>query len=78
LYWEAAHMLVLGVNEGDYVMIGDEIKIRVMKTGAQFRLAIDAPRELLVLRKSLYESENPPEEAYPKSQYAARRNRAKP
>ena len=52
-------MLVLGVNEGDYVMIDDKVKIRVLKTGAVFRLAIDAPKEMVILRKSLYEMSNP-------------------
>ncbi len=44
-------MLMLGVEEGDYIMIGDDIKVRVVKTGSVFRLGIEAPKELNILRK---------------------------
>ncbi|MDR0382067.1 MAG: carbon storage regulator, partial [Oscillospiraceae bacterium] len=30
-------MLVLGVKEGDYIVIGDNVKIKVIKTGNLFR-----------------------------------------
>jgi len=50
---------MLKVYEGDYVMINDDIKIRVMKTGHKFKLAIDAPKEYKIARQSVYEAENP-------------------
>lgn len=52
-------MLMLGVKPGDYVMIGDDIKVRVVEAGAVFRLGIEAPRDMLVLRKNLFEESNP-------------------
>ncbi len=66
-------MLMLGVSEGDYIMIGDSIKVRVVKTGNVFRLGIDAPRELEIARKRQYEEKTGVQEAaYPKSQYGER------
>ena len=52
-------MLTLRVYEGDYIMINDDIKIRVEKTGHKFTMSIDAPREYTILRQSLYEAQNP-------------------
>ena len=50
-------MLVVSLNEGDYVMIGDNIKIHYdSKRGAdQLAIGIEAPREVSVLRGKLYE-----------------------
>lgn len=39
-------MLALTVHEGDYVTIGEEIVVQVLKTGDMFRIAIDAPRSM--------------------------------
>ena len=52
-------MLMLGVRPGDYIMIDDKIKIRVVETGAVFRIGIDAPKEMRIMRSCLYEQENP-------------------
>jgi carbon storage regulator CsrA len=45
-------MLALTVRAGDYVTIGDDIVVQVLKTGELFRIAIDAPRSLSIRRGS--------------------------
>ncbi|MCT4543229.1 MAG: carbon storage regulator [Vallitalea sp.] len=51
-------MLVLGRKPGEYVMIGDEIKVEVVKSkDGDLRLAIDAPRDIQIVRGEIYESE---------------------
>ena len=52
-------MLMLGVKPGDYIMIDDKIKIRVVEAGAVFRIGIEAPKEMRIMRSNLYELENP-------------------
>ena len=71
-------MLVMGVAKGDYIMIGEEIKIRVIKTGDIFRIAIDAPKELTILRNKLYERQTGIEdEVYAESAYGERQAQRK-
>jgi carbon storage regulator len=53
-------MLVLGVKEGDYIIIGDNVKIKVIKTGSLFRLGVEAPKGVRVLRQRVYERESDP------------------
>lgn len=48
-------MLALTVREGDYVTIGDEIVVQVLKTGENFRIAIDAPRSMAIERAKVHE-----------------------
>lgn len=48
-------MLSLTVREGEYVTIGPDIVVQVLKTGEVFRLAIDAPRELDIQRSQVRE-----------------------
>ncbi|MCL2388557.1 MAG: carbon storage regulator [Defluviitaleaceae bacterium] len=50
-------MLSLKVKEGDYIMIGDNIKVHfTYKAGKDtLELAVEAPRELSVLRGELLE-----------------------
>ncbi len=49
-------MLVLSRNEGQAITIGDEIKVIVLRvSGGRVRLGVEAPRELLVLRKDDWE-----------------------
>jgi carbon storage regulator len=50
-------MLVLGVKEGDYIVIGEDVKIKVIKTGNLFRLGVEAPKGMRVLRQRVYERE---------------------
>ncbi len=50
-------MLVLGRKPGEYIVIDDHIKIKVVKsTKGDLRLAIEAPREVSVVRGEVYES----------------------
>lgn len=51
-------MLVLGRKPGEYVMIGDQIMIKVVKSeDGALRLAIEAPKEMRILRGEVYEKE---------------------
>jgi len=48
-------MLVIGRKKGESILIGDDIEITVVKLDdGQVKLAISAPKEVLVLRKELY------------------------
>ena len=49
-------MLVLGRKPGEYVMIGDHIRVEVVKSKeGDLRLAIDAPKEVAIVRGEIYE-----------------------
>ncbi len=51
-------MLVIGRKPGEYIMINDDIKVKVIRSEeGDLRLAIDAPREVKVMRGELYEQE---------------------
>ena len=48
-------MLVLGRKPGEYVVIGDNIMVKVVRSDeGDLRLAIDAPREVNIMRGELY------------------------
>ena len=49
-------MLSLTVHSGEYITIGPDIVVQVLKTGEVTRLAIDAPRELDIVRSKLVEA----------------------
>lgn len=50
-------MLVLGRKPGEYIMIGNEIKVSVIKTDkGALRLAIEAPKEVKIERGEVFES----------------------
>lgn len=50
-------MLILYRKKGDSILIGDNITISVIESSADgVRLAIDAPREVSILRKELMEA----------------------
>jgi carbon storage regulator len=50
-------MLVLGRKPGEYVMIGQEIMVKVVKSEeGDLRLAIDAPRNINIVRGEIYEN----------------------
>lgn len=52
-------MLVLGRKPGEYVMIGDEIMVKVIKSDlGDLRLAIDAPKSTTITRGELYKNQN--------------------
>ena len=43
-------MLALTVRAGDYITIGDDVVIQMLKVGDVCRVAIDAPRERAIER----------------------------
>ena len=50
-------MLVLGRKPGEYVMIGKDIMVKVVKSNdGDLRLAIEAPKDLNIVRGEIYES----------------------
>ena len=52
-------MLVLGRKPGEYVMIGDDIMVKVVKSNSgDLRLAINAPKNTTITRGELYENQN--------------------
>ena len=50
-------MLVLNIKEGDYVMLGDNIKVYFEHkfSRGSLDLLIDAPKDVLIMRDKLYE-----------------------
>jgi carbon storage regulator len=51
-------MLVIGRKPGEYVMINDNIMVKVVKSDdGDLRLAIDAPRDIRIVRGEIYEKE---------------------
>ena len=51
-------MLVVGRKPGEYVMIGKDIRVQVVKAdNGNLRLAIDAPREVSIVRGEVYEQQ---------------------
>lgn len=48
-------MLSLTVHPGEYITIGDDIVVQILKTGEITRVAIEAPRELAIVRSKLVE-----------------------
>lgn len=50
-------MLVLSRKANESIMIGDDIEVRVVEiTGRTVKLGIDAPKDVLVHRKEVYEA----------------------
>ena len=48
-------MLALTVRAGDYITIGDDVVIQMLKVGDVCRVAIDAPREMAIERAKVRE-----------------------
>ena len=47
-------MLVLTRNEGQSIKVGDHIEVHISESdGSQVKVAIDAPREVKILRSEL-------------------------
>jgi len=46
-------MLSLTVREGDYITIGPDIVVQVLRTGDVFRLAVEAPKNLRIERSGV-------------------------
>lgn len=56
-------MLVVSRKVNEAVLIGDSIRVVIVRQGnGQVRLGIEAPRELVVIREELAEAEPPPGE----------------
>ncbi|MBU3170219.1 carbon storage regulator CsrA [Clostridium estertheticum] len=48
-------MLVIGRKKGESILIGDDVEITIVKIeNGSVKIAIDAPREISILRKELY------------------------
>lgn len=50
-------MLVLGRRPGESIMIGDNIRVKLIEENGDLRLAIDAPKELRIMRGEVYEQQ---------------------
>ena len=51
-------MLVLGRKPNEYVVIGDRIKVKVVKAdNGALRLAIEAPKDIKITRGEVWEEE---------------------
>ena len=51
-------MLVLGRKPGEYVMIGHNIKVKVIRSAeGDLRLAIEAPKDVTIMRGELVEKQ---------------------
>ena len=53
-------MLSLGRNPGEYLVIGEDIVVQVISVDGQLRLAIEAPRDMSILRGEVYEKTRRP------------------
>lgn len=52
-------MLVLGRKPGEFVMIGGNIMVKVVRSDdGDLRLAIEAPKDINILRGEIYENQN--------------------
>ncbi|MDR3310059.1 MAG: carbon storage regulator [Oscillospiraceae bacterium] len=51
-------MLLLSVREGDYIMIGGNIKVKIIGGSSVSKIGIEAPKDISVKRQSVYEREN--------------------
>ncbi len=50
-------MLVLSRKSNESIMIGDDIEVRVIEiTGKSIKLGIEAPKDVVVHRKEVYEA----------------------
>ncbi|WP_367568284.1 carbon storage regulator [Lacrimispora sp.] len=52
-------MLSLGRNPGEYLVINGNIVIQVVSVDGDLRLAIDAPKEMPIVRGEVYEKRHP-------------------
>jgi sRNA-binding carbon storage regulator CsrA len=48
-------MLVFGMREVEYVVINDNIVVRMKWEGSEARLCIEAPRDVIIERDRVYE-----------------------
>lgn len=52
-------MLSLGRNPGEYLVIGGNIVVQVISINGDLRLAIDAPKDISIVRGEIFEKSNP-------------------
>lgn len=51
-------MLVLGRKPGEYIVIGDNIKVKVVKSdNGDLRLAVEAPKDVKITRGEVWEEQ---------------------
>lgn len=51
-------MLVIGRKPGEYIMIGNNIKVKVVKSEqGDLRLAVEAPKDIPIIRGEIYEEQ---------------------
>jgi carbon storage regulator len=56
VFKEESKMLVIGRKPGEYIMIGDDIMVKVVKSeNGDLRLAIEAPKDIQITRGENYE-----------------------
>ena len=50
-------MLILNRKEGESIIIADNIEVRILEIqDGKIKIGIDAPREITILRKEVYDS----------------------
>ena len=52
-------MLTLGIRPGEYIVIGDNIVVKAVQLENQIQLGIEAPKDVTILRDSVYEQTHP-------------------
>ena len=70
-------MLTLGLRSGEYIVIGDNIVIKAVQVDNQVQLAIEAPRDMAILREAVYEQTHPTPECIVRLQERDRKKRSK-
>ena len=70
-------MLTLGLRSGEYIVIGDNIVIKAVQLDNQVQLAIEAPRDMAILREAVYEQTHPTPECIVRLQERDRKKRSK-
>ena len=70
-------MLTLGLRSGEYIVIGDNIVIKAVQVDNQVQLAIEAPRDMAILREVVYEQTHPTPECIVRLQERDRKKRSK-
>jgi carbon storage regulator CsrA len=54
---EVIVMLLLSVKEGDYIMLGEDIKVKIIGGSHISKLGIEAPKNIQIKRQAVYERE---------------------
>lgn len=51
-------MLVLTRSKNQTILIGDNVKVTILKTGTSVRVGVEAPRDVPVVREELEQRES--------------------